>query len=222
MLALVPVTVVGGLLLYLGGNLLHKWVYKTRAQMSLGEWIAIPAVIGPSIQFGVIFGVFAGLLIGCGDFAMTYSHAPPVRARYFGDVAVSNVWRSYADRQIVRDTARERLVLYPRGFLFFGAANRLLKEIRSEIGKDAAPRFVILDFGDVDGVDSSALSTFQRLFEIAAERSVTVILTSTPAEIAGRLREIHPARPPVPSVVPSLDEALEWCEERSLAGSGES
>jgi len=220
-LGLIPVTVLGGLLFYLGCGLLHKWVYETKAKMSLGEWIAIPAVIALSIQFGVISGICAGLLIGCVNFAMTYGHSPPVRAGYFGDVAISNVSRSFADSRIVGETARDRLVLYLQGYLFFGTANRLLAEIQAEIAKAAGLRRLVLDFGDVDGLDSSALSSFHRLFEIAAEKAIAVIFVAAPEEIAKRLREIHPALPGVPTVVRSLDEALEWCEEQSLAESGD-
>lgn len=210
-LSVIPVTVLGGLLFFLGCGLLHKWVYLTYANMPLGEWATIPIVIGLSQAFSVIVGILAGLVIGCVNFTATYGLSSPVRSRYFGDVAVSNVWRSRADREMLRETAQERLVLYMQGFLFFGTANRLLKEVRAEI--DGAPRLrrMILDFSAVEGVDSSALSTFQRIAEIARSRKIEVLFAAAPAAIAERLG-VSAAM-----FASSLDEALEWSEERTLA-----
>jgi sulfate permease, SulP family len=210
-LSVIPVPVLGGLLFYLGCGLLYKWVWRTYAKMPLGEWATIPAVIALSIGFSVIVGILAGLLIGCVNFTATYALGAPVRARYFGDVAVSNVWRSHADRQILWETAQERLVLYLQGFLFFGTANRLLREVRGEIDRAPGLRRLVLDFGAVDGVDSSALSTFQRLTEIGREKGIDILFASAPATVAERLEGT------AAMFAPSLDEALEWSEERTLA-----
>ena len=57
--------------------------------MSLGEWLTIPVVIALSMTFSVIYGVFAGLLMGCIHFVWSYAVRPPIRACYLGDVAVS-------------------------------------------------------------------------------------------------------------------------------------
>jgi SulP family sulfate permease len=209
-LSVIPVTVLGSLLFFLGCGLLHKWVYRTYANMPLGEWATIPIVIGLSQAFSVIVGILAGLVIGCVNFTAIYGLSSPVRARYFGDVAVSNVWRSHADREMLWETAQERLVLYLQGFLFFGTANRLLKEFRAEI--DGAPglRRMIFDFGAVEGVDSSALSTFQRIAEIARDRKIELLFAAAPAILAERLAS-SPAL-----FAGSLDEALERSEERTL------
>lgn len=217
-LGVIPVTALGGLLFYLGVSLLHKWVFQTRAKMSFGEWAAIPAVIALSVLYGVIIGIFAGLLIGCVTFTVSYGLGAPVRARYFGDVALSNVWRSHAERDLLWDTAAQRLVFYLQGFLFFGTANRLLKEVRAEI--DGAPglRWLVFDLQGVEGVDASALSTLQRICEIAEERKIGVIFAAMPADAAERLGEARRAAPPVFTV--TLDEGLEWCEMRTLAEAG--
>jgi sulfate permease, SulP family len=213
-LSVIPVPVLGGLLFYLGAGLLYKWVFQTYARMPLGEWATIPAVVALSVAFSVIVGILAGLLIGCVNFTVAYGLGAPVRARYFGDVAVSNVWRSHADRQVLWETAQQRLVLYLQGFLFFGSANRLLREARAEI--DGAPdmRRLVLDFGAVDGVDTSAISTFQKIVEIAQAREIDLIFASAPVAVAERLTD-SPA-----IFAGSLDEALEWSEERTLAEAG--
>ncbi|WP_363350300.1 SulP family inorganic anion transporter [Methylocystis echinoides] len=219
-LGVIPVTALGGLLFFLGLSLLYKWVYQTKAKMPLGEWAAIPIVVALSVHYDVIVGIFAGVVIGCVHFTVTYGLGAPVRARYFGDVAVSNVWRAHGDRELLWRTAQERLVLYLQGFLFFGVANRLLKAVRAEIDRTKDLRWLILDLGGVDGVDSSAVSSFERICEVAAERNIGVLFAAMPDEIAARLRKAHRPDGATPVFAPSLDEALEWCEERALAAAG--
>jgi SulP family sulfate permease len=215
-LGLIPVTVLGGLLFFLGFGLLHRWVYLTRREMGLREWAIIPVIIALSIQFSLIWGVFAGILLGCVSFVATYAGGPPIRTAYFGDVAVSNVGRPAADRRVLRETGRERLVLYLQGFLFFGTAHRLLQEVRERFDRTAGIRAVILDFGDVDGVDSSAISSLRRIAEIGDERGVDVIFCTVPRVVSDHLGKMASPQAPRFQILPSVDQALERCEEGPL------
>jgi len=52
---------------------------------------------------------------------------------------------------------------------------------------------------------------------MAAERNVGVLFSAVPAEAAERLRG---GRRVAPVLAPTLDEALEWCEMRTLADAG--
>lgn len=218
LLSLVPVTVLGGLLLFLGCSLLVRWVVRTRREMGLREWAIVPAIVALAIAFGIIVGVLAGLMLGCASFVATYAVGPPIRASYFGDVAVSNVWRPAADRRRLRETAGERLVLYLQGFLFFGTADRLLREIRDRLDSAAGIRALILDFGDVDGVDSSAISSLRRIAEIGVGRGVDVVFCAVPPVVSERLGATASAQAHF-RIVPSLDQALEGCEEDALGAS---
>jgi SulP family sulfate permease len=215
-LGLVPVTVLGGLLFFLGFGLLHRWVFLTRREMGLREWAIIPVIITLSIQFSLIWGVLAGILLGCVSFVASYAGGPPIRAAYFGDVALSNVGRPAAARRALRETAHERLVLYLQGFLFFGTAHRLLQEVRQRFDLAEGVRAVILDFGDVDGVDSSAISSLRRIAEIGEERGVDVIFCAVPKVVSDHLGKMASPQARRFQIFPSVDEALERCEEGSL------
>jgi len=177
-------------------------------------------VVAVTTRFGVIIGIFTGLAVGCVSFAMSYSRATPVRARYRGTVAISNVTRSAAECAALQADGESQLVLHLQGYLFFGTANRLLDDIRREIA--ATPgglRFLVLDFHNVDGLDSSAVSSFTRLSQVAAAARITLVLTSMAADIATRLCAV-PMLPNAPRLVfASLDEGLEYCEETRLAAS---
>ncbi|WP_294536018.1 SulP family inorganic anion transporter [uncultured Rhodoblastus sp.] len=215
-LGLVPVTVLGGLLFFLGFGLLYRWVFLTRREMGLREWAIVPTIIVLSIQFSLIWGVLAGIILGCVSFVATYAGGPPIRAAYFGDVAVSNVGRPAAERRVLRETGQERLVLYLQGFLFFGTAHRLFREVREKFDLGAGVRAVILDFGEVDGVDSSAISSLKRIAEIGEERGVNVLFCGVPPVVRDHLGAMASPQRPRFEIVASVDQALERCEENSL------
>jgi sulfate permease, SulP family len=218
-MGLLPRPILGGLLVYVGLQLLDQWIVRTRRTLSLGEWLTALLVVAVTTRFGVIIGIFTGLAVGCVSFAMSYSRATPIRARYRGTVAVSNVDRAPNERALLQTNGESQLVLHLQGYLLFGTANRLLEHIRREIA--ATPgglQFLVLDFHNVDGLDSSAVSSFTRLNQVAAAEQITLVLTSMAPDLAARLSTV-PVSPKAPRLVfASLDAGLEYCEEMRLAG----
>lgn len=217
-LGFVPRPVLGGLLIFLGLQLLIQWVVRSRRYLSTAEWLTVVLVVAITIRFGFVVGVFAGVALGCANFALSYSRAAPTRARYRGDLAASYVSRPASDRALLHADAEALLVLHLQGFLFFGTANRLLADVRAEIA--AMPgrlRFLVLDFRSVDGLDGSALSSFARIVQIAAAERIAVVLAATPATVATRLGGLAGGADTKRHAFANLDQALEWCEETRLA-----
>jgi SulP family sulfate permease len=217
-LGLAPRPVLGGLLVFLGLQLLDRWVVRSRRNLSWLEWLTVVLIVATTIRFGFVVGVFSGVALGCANFALSYSRAAPARARYRGDVALSNVSRPAADRALLHADAASVLVLHLQGFLFFGTANRLLEDVRAEIA--ATPgrlRFLVLDFRNVEGIDGSAVSSFARIAQVAAAERIAVVLTGMPPRIAARLDTVAPAADAQRHIFATLDQGLEWCEEARLA-----
>jgi SulP family sulfate permease len=71
-----------------------------------------------------------------------------------------------------------------QGFLFFGTANSLLARIRERLAANVAdgPRFVVLDFRQVNGLDASTLASFQKLKQRCAAAHATLVLTALPVD----------------------------------------
>ena len=217
LLGLAPRPVLGGLLIYLGLQLLDQWVVRSRHNLSTAEWLTVLLVVGVTIQFGFVVGVFSGVALGCANFAVAYSRAAPASARYRGDVASSYVSRLAGDRALLHADAEALLVLHLQGFLFFGSANRLLEDVRAEIA--ALPgrlRFLVLDFRNVEGIDGSAASSFGRIGQIASAEGIVLVMTAVPPTVAARL-DTRPLAPGQLRIFASLDQGLEWCEETRLA-----
>ena len=64
-LAYVPKFVLGGLLLYLGFNLIQEWFIDSARRISLLEYASLLAIALLIIQIGFIAGVLIGVIIGC-------------------------------------------------------------------------------------------------------------------------------------------------------------
>ena len=217
LLGLVPRPVLGALLILLGFNLINTWLVQTRLRLARAEWLTVLAVLLVTIWFGLPAAVLTGLALGCATFAVIYSQGSPIRARYRGDVARSNVDRADADQAVLRAESDAVLVLYLQGFLFFGTVSRLLQEVKDEVARPASRlRHLILDCSNIDGLDGSARATLERLQQVAATRGISLTYAALPPAAALRLGVVPGAAagmlPTQPVFAPSLDLALERAE----------
>lgn len=218
LIGLVPRYVLGALLLLTGATAVERWVFASRRRLTISEWLTVLAVLAIAVNFGLIAGVLAGLLLGCIAFAVIYSRNSPVRARYRGDVARSRVDRSDTEQALLAQGGDTLLVLHLQGFIFFGTADRLVGDIRGELAaKPGRLKYLLLDFSNVHGIDGSALASFDRLQRLADADGFALILTAMPVEVSRRLSQL-PASPGF--TARTLDEGLERCEDAMLAGIG--
>lgn len=218
LIGLVPRWVLGALVLFMGLNLLDTWVLQVRKGLSPAEWLTVPVVLAVSVFFGLPAAVFAGLTMGCATFALMYSRASPIRARYRGDVAQSNVDRPDEVRTLLQGQANAILVLYLQGFLFFGTASRLLTEVKAELVRSSKTlKFLVLDCSNTDGLDGSARAILERMHQVTASYGVTLIYAALPAAAQARLGALLRPKPGL-EVLPTLDIALERIELALLDG----
>ena len=218
LLGVVPRFVLGGLLLFVGFGMLRQWVLQSRRRLTVSEYLTVLVVLAIAARFGLIMGAFAGLLLGCIAFAVICSRSSPIRARYRGDVARSQVDRSEPEEDRLAAQSDTLLVLHLQGFVFFGTANRVVDELRTEMNTAARRlRDVILEFANVQGVDGSALASFERLQRLAASERIVLTFANMPAQVASRLAELPPVPGAVVHVTPTLDAALRRREAAILA-----
>ncbi|MBC7802016.1 MAG: SLC26A/SulP transporter family protein, partial [Gemmatimonadaceae bacterium] len=217
LLGLIPRSVLAAVLLHVGWGILKAWVIDIRRRLTWLEWLTVPAVLAVNAQFGLVAGVLAGLTLGCITFAVLYSAGSPVRARYRGDVARSNVARSDAERAVLLAHADATLVLYLQGFLFFGTANQLLAEVRAAL-REGGGRLtaIVLDLSSIDGLDGSARNVLERLQQVAHEAGCA-LHAAAPSQAARLLLGSLPQDPSPIRIAPTLDAALEGCEQAILA-----
>lgn len=140
-----------------------------------------------------------------------------IRRDYRADLVRSNRLRTPEERAVLAKEGAGIAVIEAQGALFFGSTEQLLRRLM-QLASEA--RYVIVDFKRVHLADSSARKLIVRVARAMAESETELVF----AGIA--------ERGPLESLIEALaesgkervrlfrdtDTALEWCEDRLLAG----
>jgi len=215
LLGYMPKFVLGGLLIYLGADMLHKWIVQSRRRLSLSEYLSLLAIIVIILQWGFVAGILIGVVIGCTTFALSASRIESIKYNFDGSEFRSSLDRSRDDQAVLSAHGGKIQGLNLQSYLFFGSANRLYQHVKSLLARHPECRFLVFDFKLVTGIDSSAAYSFAQIKRAAQERDITLLLAhlSGAAEKALRSSEFisHEVL-----VMPELDRALEWCENEVI------
>jgi len=224
LLSYFPKVVLGGLLFFLGLSFLVEWVYDAwfrLPRIDYGLVILILAIIGFA---GFLEGVAAGIAISMILFVINYSRINVIRHSLTGANFHSTVDRSVAQRQLLSSMAEQLKIYQLQGYIFFGTAQSLLNEIRSQImNSDLAPlRFLVLDFTRVPDLDSSASSSFVRMNQLTETKNIQLIFTHLTSQMQYQLEQagLIFSSTGHTQFFPTLDNGLEWCEDQILIEKG--
>jgi SulP family sulfate permease len=107
-----------------------------------------------------------------------------------------------------------------QGYLFFGTAGSLYRNVLASIDApgNESVQYVILDFAQVIGVDSSATLNFEKLSQRLVERKIFLITTNLQQEVLQILRRGGLDLDGNAFLIQhtDLDQGLEWCENNIL------
>jgi len=216
LLGFMPKFVLGGLLLYLGADALHKWIVESRHRLSIPEYLSLLAIIVIIVQWGFIAGIPIGVVIGCATFALSAARIDSIKYNFDGSEYRSSLDRSRDDQALLSAHGRNIQGLNLQSYLFFGSANRLYQHVKALLARHPECRFLVFDFKLVTGIDSSAAYSFAQIKRIAHDRGVRLLLVHLPAATEKALRSSEFISNEV-SIVAELDHALEWCENEVIA-----
>ncbi len=219
-LALFPKPVLGGLLLYLGLDLLVEWVYEARVKLSLADYCIVLLILVVIGAVGFLQGVGVGLVVAVVFFVINYSKISVAKRVLSGANYQSHVQRPLNQSRLLQEKGDQIHILELQGFIFFGTANKFLNEIRQRISvPDRQPvRHVLLDFRQVSGLDSSAVHSFIKLKRVAQKQLFSLIFTHLSPMAIKQLQQ-HGAleiEDPLCQIFPDLGRGLEWCESKIL------
>jgi len=221
-LALLPRLVIGGLVCFLGLSFLHEWLYRARRRLSLGDYIVVLTILCTIGTVGILLGVAVGLGISVVLFVTEYSRTGVIRHVLTGVTCRSNVMRRPEHEQILDNVGESVLVLKLQGFLFFGTSHRLLNRVRDRLVSTEAPplKFLVLDVGFVTDADSSALTTFTRLRNLAIQGRFQIVYSALTKKFMSQLQEAGASvsNDPLIHIAENLDYAMEYCEDTLLSG----
>jgi SulP family sulfate permease len=215
-LGYVPRFLLGGLVLFMGLSMLLDWAWATRRRVTFTEHLVILAILCAIGFFGFLSGVAVGLVLATLLFVVKYSRIPVIRRDEDGSKISSARRRSVPDRHVLSGQAADLRLLGVSGFLFFGSANTLSSAVAERLAGPTPPGFFVLDFTEVDGLDSSAMNSLVRMIQRCEVAGGRLVFAAAPAALERELRRSAPAEAEAARFMPDLDRALEWCEDAIL------
>lgn len=235
-LSYLPKAVLGSLILYLGLSLLWQWLYQAYFKLPLNDYLTVWITLILIDAVGFLQGIVVGFVITVVLFMVRYSQVDVAKQVFSGATSRSNVGRSPAEEAVLSQKGSQIYALELQGYLFFGTANYLLNKVRdrafnlAQAGEPPAfteitepLRYVVIDFRQVSGLDSSAVLTFNKILKLARQHDFTLVLTNLLPEfelalMRGQGLDLKSDRC---QVFPDLDRGLEWCEQQILGNTAQ-
>jgi SulP family sulfate permease len=83
-LGYVPKYILGGLLFYLGADLVYQWLIQSARRLLPVEYLSLIAIAILIVYSGFIAGVLIGIVIGCATFALSASRVSAIKFNFDG------------------------------------------------------------------------------------------------------------------------------------------
>ena len=227
----VPTFILGGLLTWLGATQLFQWLVRSYRRLSVTEYgvifLIFVIIVGVSFAVGILVGLIAAAVL----FAVEYSRIDIVRHEMTGLEYQTGADGSEKRNELLHLHGGAILIVRLQGYLFFGTADRLRRRVQNRMSGHGQghgrhqhhyqrrPRFAVMDFRRVAGLDSSAVVSFIRLAQIADREGYVVMLTGLPASAERALARggFTSAAYPNVRIAPDIERGLKWCEDTLLA-----
>jgi SulP family sulfate permease len=214
-LGYVPKYVLGGLLFYLGSDLVYQWLIHSSRRLLPLEYLSLIAIAALIIYSGFIAGVLIGIVIGCATFALSASRVNAIKFSFDGSEYRSSLDRGPGELALLAEHGHEIQGMTLQSYLFFGSANRLYQYVKTLLAEEPDCRFLIFDFRLVTGIDSSATHSFAQIKQAAAAYGVRIVLANLGPDLERAFRTARFISDDV-TIVSDLDRALESCEQKVI------
>jgi len=216
----VPQFVHGGLLFFLGLVFLWEWVYEASRKLTRLDYCVVLIILAVVGAVGYPEGVATGIVAAIVLFVHNYSRVDIVTHAVSGANLRSNVERPVNEVRFLRERGDQVYVLRLQGFIFFGTATRVLQQVRLRAMDSALKplRFVIMDFRRVTGLDSSAVFSIWKVYQLANKLNFTLLMSQVGPAILKQLEMggLRESQLDQLVVQPDLDHAMEYCEASLL------
>jgi SulP family sulfate permease len=219
LLSYFPNPILGGLLLFLGLDILVTWVYEAWFKLPITDYLVMITILIAINTIGILEGIGLGVVLGIILFVVDYSRIDIVKHALTGATFHSNVDRPREHEHLLHQMGDCLYVLELQGFIFFGTAQKLLDTVRQRIeNRDLTPvRFLVLDFRLVNGFDSSAVLGFAKIKQLTEARGITIVFTHLSFKMQRQMREVLRELNDSIHISPDLDHGIEWCEDRIIS-----
>ena len=227
LLALLPRSVLAGIMLTIAVALADRWTHQLLRQLRAGEgsselrWslAVVSFVCIATVVMGFVAGVAAGVLLSMILFIQSMNRSL-LRGRFSALERPSRRIYGAAQERLLQQARKRVTLLELEGALFFGSAERLTVEA----GNLAANcRYLVLDMRRVSTIDESGAFVLQEISRALTQRGASLLLAGVGVDNAHgrRLRAFGCFREhPRLDWWPDADQAVEVAEQQLLREAG--
>lgn len=217
LVAYLPKPVFAGVVAYLGLRFLIQYLYTGVKSLNRVDGIIVIAMLLATAFAGFTIALCLGIAISCAIFIATCSRYSVLRDEFTGRTLHSRVERTRHERALLDEHGASIRILRLQGRLFFGSANAVYEIVRERINLGPAFETIVLDFTHVDGIDTSAALSFQKLCRDAAKVNAQLSFAALRPAFREELERRGVISPTHEQCYDDLEDALEACEDALLA-----
>ena len=219
--AWIPVAALGGVLIVVALRMIDTDPLRfLESRSTVLDFSVVLVVIGVALFVGLIAASAAGVVLSVVLFLREQVGGNVVRRKSLVSRR-SSTWYRPEDELRILEARGDAAVIYElQGSLFFGTARQLYLTLEPDLLR---VDFLILDFKRVQSLDVTAAHMLKQVRDVLAEREAPLLLSSVRETLPnGRnLREFLELSGVIDEsgtvlVMPSLESAIEWVEERLL------
>lgn len=218
LISYLPKPVIGGLLLYIAAHILIEWLYDGLKKLPIIDYLIVISILISVAIWGFLTGMVVGILITCTGFIIRYARINAIKYSITGENYHSTVVRPFYQQNWLIENGKKVQIFKLQGYLFFGSAKLLIDNVTKLVEQEgSALKFLIFDFQQVNGVDSSSNFSFIRLQQLIDTTSLTIIFTGCSEILLNQFKKqqvIGEASRVI--IIPDLDLGLEWCENQLI------
>lgn len=221
-LAWIPVAALAGVLIVVGIRMIDREpLHFIQSRATVFDFVVVLAVILVALTIGLIAASGTGVALAILLFVREQIGGAVVRRKFYVNQTSSTWKRTESELSIIEKRGDQAVIFELQGSLFFGTSQQLYSQLEPEFGKR---HYMILDLRRVQSMDVTAAHLLGIVRDGLQEKGALLILSGVPEMLPnGRnLREfLEQTAVIIPDkslmrVFPTLDNAIEWVEDRLL------
>jgi SulP family sulfate permease len=223
LIAWVPVAALAAILIIVGVRMIDLTsLHFLKSRSTMLDFAVIAAVIGVALSFSLIAASGTGIILAVFLFIREQIGGTIVHRKSYGNQTFSKQVRMRNEMEILSRRGDQAVIFELQGSLFFGTTDQLYSALEPEL---KTRTYIILDMRRVQSVDVTAAHMLEQVKDMLAESNGFLIFSQIPRNLpSGRdmqqyFGQVGLVRPESPvRVFDELDDAVEWVEDRILAG----
>ncbi len=221
-IAWIPVAALAGTLIVIGVRMIDREPLRfIESRATVFDFAVVLSVIIVALTIGLIAASGVGVAMATILFVREQIGGTVVRRKVYVNQMSSNWYRPEAETRILEQKGTQAVIFELQGSLFFGTTQQFHADIEAELN---SRHFVIFDFKRVQSLDVTAAHLLRTIRDTLCERGALLILSNVRENLPNGRNLVEFLEQTgvlcedenLIRSFPSLDEAIEWVEDRIL------